>query len=83
MADIKVGKVTHYFDKIGVAVVAAEKLIKVGDRLRFSNSMGEFEQTVDSMQVDHQNVPEVKPGQSAGMKVDNAVKDGDEIYKLE
>ena len=83
MADTLVGKITHYFDKIGVAVVEVLAPIKVGDQIKISGHGKEFTQEVTSMQIEHQQVQEVLKGQSVGMKVDQPVKEGDEVYKVE
>jgi len=83
MADTLVGKITHYFDKIGVAVVEVLAPIKVGDQVKISGHGNEFIQQVASMQVEHQQVEEAIKGQAVGMKVDQPVKEGDEVYKIE
>ena len=80
MADVKVGKVIHYYDKISVAVVEVLKLIKVGDELKISGHDNEFTQTVVSMQMEHEILQTAKKGQSVGLKVDQAVKEGDELF---
>ena len=82
MADVKVGNITHYFDRIGVAVVEVSTPIKVGDKLKIAGHDQEFEQEISSMQVEHENVKTAKKGDSVGMKVDQPVKKGDEVYKV-
>ncbi len=82
MTDTKVGVIVHYYDKIGVAVVKVSAPIKVGDRIKISGHDKEFEQEVASMQVEHQNINQAKKGDDVGMKVDQPVKDGDEVYKV-
>lgn len=82
MADLKVGKITHYFDKIGVAVVELEETLKVGDQIKITGHGDEFTQTVTSMQIEHQPIQEAKKGESIGLKVDQPVKEGDEVYKI-
>jgi putative protease len=82
MTDTKVGEIIHYYDKIGVAVVKVLAPIKVGDRLKISGHDHEFEQAVASMQVEHKEIQGAKKGDDVGMKVDQAVKDGDEVYKV-
>ena len=82
MADTKVGKITHYYDRIGVAVVEVLAPIKVGDRIKISGHDQEFEQEVTSMQVEHENIQKAKKGDSVGLKVDQPVKKGDEVYKV-
>lgn len=80
MTDTKVGSVTHYYDKIGVAVVDVLAPISVGDKIKITGS-NEFEQEVGSMQIEHKNVKKVKKGDQIGMKIDQPVKDKDEIFK--
>jgi len=85
MAEAKrVGKITHYYDKIGVAVVAVEFPILVGDEIeiRDKNGAPRFTQTVSSMQVEHENIEKAKKGQDIGLKIDQEVKEGDLIYKI-
>lgn len=82
MADFKVGKVTHYFDKIGVAVVELEDTLAMGDKIRIAGTKDEFTQTVNSMQIEHEPIQEAKKGMTVGMKVDKPVAVGSEIYKV-
>lgn len=82
MADFKVGKIIHYYDKIGVAVLELSGGLAVGDTIRISGHGNEFTQKVESMQIEHENIQEAKKDQTVGLKVDKEVKDGDEIYKV-
>lgn len=82
MPDLKVGKVTHYYDKIGVAVVELTDSLSVGDEIRISGHGNEFTQKVASMQIEHENVETAKKGQAVGLKVDQKIKDGDEVFKI-
>jgi putative protease len=82
MTDTKVGEIIHYYDKISVAVVKVLAPIKIGDRLKISGHDHEFEQEIVSMQVEHKEIKEAKKGDDVGMKVDQPVKDGDEVYKV-
>lgn len=83
MADTKVALVTHYYDKIGVAVFQVLALIEVGNKLKIKSKDAEFEQTVVSMQVEHQNIQKAKKGDNIGIKVDQPVKEGDEVYRVD
>ena len=76
----QIGKVTHYFNKIGVGVIELSADLKAGDSIVISGHDREFEQAVSSMQVEHQEVTEAKKGDAVGMKVDEPVKDGDLVY---
>jgi len=76
----QVGTVTHYYDKIGVAIIKAAKSIKEGDKLRFGDEENGFEQVADSMQFDHKAIPEAKKGQEVGIKVEKKVREGTPVY---
>lgn len=82
MAETKVGNITHYYDRIGVTVVEVLAPIKLGDRIKITGHEREFEQEVASMQIEHENVEKAKKGDNIGLKVDQPVKKGDEVYKI-
>lgn len=76
-----VGKVVHYYDKLGVAIVdLGSGGLKVGDEVKFKRGDEEFTQKVESLQVDHKEVDSVKKGDSFGLKVDQPTKVGTELY---
>ncbi|MDD5031762.1 MAG: hypothetical protein PHR36_01820 [Patescibacteria group bacterium] len=79
---VKIGTVTHYFDKIGVAVLELAKELKAGDKIRFTGGKTDFEQEVDSLQIDKQPVAKAGKGESVGLKVNEKVKVGDEVYRV-
>ncbi len=83
MANLKIGKITHYYDKIGVAVLELSGSLGTGDKIKFVRG-GEdlFEQEVTSMQVEHKKVKSAKKGDVVGLKADQEVKEGAEVYKL-
>lgn len=82
MEEMQVGKVTHYFPKIGVAVIkVTEGSIKVGDEIRIKGHTSDFKQKVDSMQVEHENVQMAEPGQDIGLKTTQPVRANDLVYK--
>ena len=79
--DIQIGKVTHYYDKIGVTIIEVmNQRLKVGDMIKISGHDNEFTQKVESLQVEHKQVDELGPGESGGLKIDQAVKPGDVLY---
>lgn len=80
--DVKIGTVTHYYDKIGVAVIDLSKKIKVGDMIKISGHDMEFNQAVQSLQVEHEQVESISPGKSGALKAEKPVKEGDVIYLL-
>jgi len=78
----EVGEVTHYFPKISVAVVALKAPLALGDRIAIRGVTTNLEQTVASMQIEHENVTRAKAGQSIGLKVEQRVREGDRVYKI-
>jgi putative protease len=84
MTDFKIGKVTHYFDKIKVAIIELDSDLSVGDKIKFVRG-GEdiFEQVVESMQIEHNNIKTADKGSVIGLKVDQDVKEGAEVYKVQ
>jgi putative protease len=77
-----VGTVTHYFNKIGVAVIDLKKGVAKGDMLVFEGKDGNtFQQKADSMQIDRKEIAQANAGQSIGMKVADHVTAGDKVYK--
>ena len=78
----KVGTVTHYYGKLGVAIIELSSTLKVGDRIKIENG-AEFEQAVDSMQVNHEQVEEAKKGDVVGLKVEQKVSEGATVYLAE
>ncbi len=78
----EVGNVTHYFTKINVAIVELSDTLSVGDRILIKGTTTDFEQTINSMQIEHKNVKKAKAGQSIGLKVNERVREGDTVYKI-
>lgn len=78
----EVGKVEHYYGNLGVAVVELSKTLKVGDKIRIKGHTTDFEQKIDSMQIEHDKVETAKKGQSIGLKVKDHVRQHDKIFKL-
>jgi putative protease len=78
----KVGEISHYFTKIGVAVVDLTSALKVGDRIAVKGMTTSFEQNVGSMQIEHETIQAAKAGDSIGMKVMDRVRKGDIVYRL-
>ena len=83
MAETEIGKITHYFSKIGVAVIELSQGLKVGDKIHIKGATTDFTQTVDSMQIQHEKIEEAKPGDDIGMKVAEQVREHDKVFKVE
>jgi len=79
----KVGTVTHYYGNIGVAIVALTGKLSKGDKVKFEGGKTEFEQTVESMQIEHKEIDSAKKGDVIGMKVNEKVGEGAEVSLVE
>jgi putative protease len=78
-----IGKITHYFSNIEVAVIELLTPLKIGDNIRIVGGQEtDFEQKVDSMQIEHEQVKSAKKGDSVGMKVDEKVHEGYKVFKI-
>lgn len=73
-----IGEVTHFFPKISVATIKLSAGLKIGDKVKIKD----FEQAVESMQIEHNVIKEAKKGQEIGLKVNGAVKQGEKVYKV-
>ncbi len=81
MAEEKpIGRATHYYGKIGVAIVKFNREVKVGEILHFKGPHTDFTQKIDSIQYDRKDIESAKKGQEVGIKVEQKVREGDEVY---
>ncbi len=77
----EVGMVSHFFAKISVAVIELKGSISVGDRILIKGPTTDLEQTVESMEIEHEKVQQAEAGQSIGLKVNDRVRENDTVYK--
>ncbi|MEW5786001.1 MAG: U32 family peptidase C-terminal domain-containing protein [Bacillota bacterium] len=75
-----IGRVTHYYSKIAVALIELSGKLDVGDTIRIVGPKTEFEQVVKSMQVEYQGIEKAKPGDLVGLKVIDKVREGDAVF---
>jgi putative protease len=78
---IEVGRITHFFPKISVAVIELKAPLSVGDTIAIKGPNTDFEQPVDSMQIEHNNIQRAESGQSIGLRVLQRVRETDRVYK--
>ena len=77
----EIGKISHFFNKINVAVVELTAPLKVGQTITIGEGEESFEQEVKSMQVEHENIDKAKKGDSIGLKVDKQVHVNWKVFK--
>lgn len=87
MADEKregklIGRITHFFGNLGVAVIEVSDRLRVGDTVRIVGGDADFEQKIDSMEVDHKKVREATRGNSVGVKVPQRVHEGYRVFRI-
>jgi putative protease len=83
MPEEEIGEVTHYFTKIGVAVVRIKNgELRKGDRIAIRGKTTNFEQVVGSMQIHNKDIEVAKAGDEIGLKVDERVREKDIVYKI-
>ena len=83
MIEEEIGEVTHYFGKIGVAIVKLTAgSISIGDTVHIKGRATDFSQTVDSLESEHQKLSEAKAGDSFGTKAKEKVREGDKVFKV-
>jgi translation elongation factor EF-1alpha len=75
-----IGRVTHYYSHLAVAAVTLEAPLRVGDRIHVKGHTTDLVQAVDSLQVDHKPVERAVPGDDVALKVDDHVREHDQIY---
>ena len=81
MAEKKIGKVTHYFNHLSVAAIEiTEGELKVGDTIHIVGHTSDFLQKVNSIQIEHNSVEKAIVGQSIGIKVDEPVRQHDDVF---
>ena len=76
----EVGRVSHFFGRINVAIIELKDAISVGDQILIKGPTTAIEQIVDSMEIEHLKVERASAGQSIGMKVNNHVRENDTVF---
>jgi putative protease len=80
MAEKEIGTVSIYFSHVEVAAINVSGKLKVGDRIHIKGHTTDFEQLVDSMQIDRKDVKEAKKGDEIGIKVNDRVRPNDKVF---
>jgi hypothetical protein len=81
--DNLIGKVTHWYDKIGVAVIELKKELKVGEKVKVQHGEKEFEESIGSMELNHQPIETGKKGQEIAVKFSQKAGEGSLLYPVE
>jgi putative protease len=76
-----IGIVSHYYKKIGVAVINVGDTLTIGDTIHIKGNTTDFIQKLESIQMENKNIEQAKKGDLIGMKVDRDVRENDVLYK--
>lgn len=82
MEEKEIGKITHYYDHIGVGIIELSDTLRVGENIHIKGHTSDFTQGVDSIQIEHANVSEAKAGDVIGIKVAQKVHPHEKVYKV-
>ena len=83
MSEERIGTVTHYFAEPEVGAIALEGRLEVGDTVTFRGATTDFRQEIASMEVDHQPVEAAFDGDEVAVRVEERVREGDEVFRVE
>ena len=79
----QIGEVVHFFSNIKVAVIKLSAPLVVGDTIHIvGGEKTDFEQPVESMQMEHDKIEKAKKGQEVGLKVKKKVREGYKVFKI-
>lgn len=82
MPEKEIGKITHYYGHLSVGIIELSDFLKLGETIHIKGHSEDFSQAVESMQVEHANVPEAKAGEVIGIKLTQKVHPGDKVFKV-
>ena len=81
MSETLIGRVVHYFSRIGVAALSLEAPLRTGDRIHIVGSTTDLEQPVESMETENRKIDVAEAGSDVAIKVRDRVREGDQVYR--
>lgn len=78
----RIGEVTHFYNKISVAVLRLTKDLRVGDEIHFLGRNTDFKQEVASMQIEHEPITDAEAGQEVAVRVTQRARRGDSVFRI-
>jgi translation elongation factor EF-Tu-like GTPase len=84
MAELRVvGKVIHYWTRLGVAGVELSDTLKMDDWIHVLGVTTDLQQRVTSLQLNRRFISAGHAGQQVGLLVADRVRPGDTVYLIE
>ncbi len=80
--EVEIGRVTHFYSHLCVAVLQLNEPLKLGDKIRIYGHTTNFTQRVNSIEIEHHPVVWVKPGDNVAVKVIGPVREHDVVYRV-
>jgi len=81
MHEVPIGEVTHYFSRVGVAVLKIAEPLRKGDWIRIHGHTTDLRQQIGSMEIEHRQMEEAGPAEDVAIKVSDRVRVGDSVYR--
>ena len=83
MSETKIGTVTHYYGKLHVAgVTITDDELHKGDKIHIKGATSDFDQQVESMELDHEAIEVARPGDQIGLSVVKHAREHDGVYRV-
>lgn len=82
MPEKEIGKITHYYGHLSVGIIEVSDVLKTGDTVHIKGHSEDFNQAVESMQIEHVNVSEAQAGDAIGIKLIQKAHPGDKVFKV-
>ena len=83
MLELKIGRVTHYYTHLGVAIIdILDGTLKSGDTIHIKGHTTDLTQKLESIEMEHKHIDEASAGQTVGIKVKEHVRVSDLVYKV-
>jgi hypothetical protein len=79
----RIGKITHYYSRLSVAVLDLVDEIHLGDKIHIKGRLTDLSMSIESLEIEHQKIEAAKPGMEVALQVGGYVREGDEIFKVE
>jgi putative protease len=80
--EVEIGRVTHYYSHLSVAVLDLTDHLRVGETVHFLGHTTDFIQRVNSMEINHHHVVAVNTGDNIALKVIEPVREHDVVYRI-
>ena len=77
-----IGEVTHYYNRLGVAIVELRDALGVGETIQIAGAKKSITQKVTSIEIQHQRVDRAQAGDSIGLKVNGKVQEGHQVFRV-